>query len=147
MDVQFLPSAQTIFDAQAQSARAAESSNPSGETFHQALCSASSENGKVAENGNVAGAAKQFEALIAGQVLKSVRDASQGGWLGNDDDQTGELTLEMGEQAFAQALANRGAFGIAKIVSESLERGHPKTASSGPDSSSPQALPSKDAPG
>ena len=134
MDVQFLPSAQMVLPSEAQYSPTKDSSNPPAETFHQTLLAASSEDTKIP------GAAKQFEALIAGQVLKSVRDASQGGWLGNDDDQTGELTLEMAEQAFAQALAARGSFGIAKIVTNSLDRGQSKTASSGPASSSPQAL-------
>ena len=138
MDIRFLPSAQTVLSTQAQDSRAKESSNPPGETFHQALLASSSEREKIP------GAAKQFEALIAGQVLKSVRDASQGGWLGNEDDQTGELTLEMAEQAFAQALAARGSFGIAKIVTGSLDRGQSKTASSGPASLAPRALESMD---
>jgi Rod binding domain-containing protein len=138
MNVQFLPSARMALSSEAQDSQTSESSNPRGETFHQALLASSSDGGKIA------GAAKQFEALIAGQVLKSVRDASQGGWLGNDDDQTGELTLEMAEQAFAQALAARGSFGIAKIVTGSLDRGESKTASSGPTSLAPRALESTD---
>ena len=110
MDIQLIHSAHTGLGTEGPDSRTKESTNPPGETFHQALLASSSEGGKIA------GAAKQFEALIAGQVLKSVRDASQGGWLGNEDDQTGELTLEMAEQAFAQALAARGSFGIAKIM-------------------------------
>src|ERR1700694_370683 len=105
MDVRFLPSAQMVLPSEAQGSRTKESLNPPGETFHQALLASSSESGKIN------GAAKQFEALIAGQVLKSVRDASQGGWLGNEDDQTGELTLEMAEQAFGQGWVASGAFG------------------------------------
>ena len=138
MDVQFLPSAQMVLGSEAPDSRTKESSNPPGETFHQTLLASTSESDKVA------GAAKQFEALIAGQVLKSVRDANQGGWLGNDEDQTGELTLEMAEQAFAQALAARGSFGIAKIVTGDLNREHAKTASSGPASPSRQAPSSTD---
>ena len=133
MDVQFLPSARMALGSEAQHSRTKEPSNPPEETFHQALLASSSDSGKIAD------AAKQFEALIAGQVLKSVRDASQGGWLGNDDDQTGELTLEMAEQAFAQALAARGSFGIAKIVTGSLDHGTSKTANSAPASSPLQA--------
>ena len=37
------------------------------------------------------GCGKQFEAMIVGQVLKAAREASDGGWLGTDDDQTGEI--------------------------------------------------------
>jgi Rod binding domain-containing protein len=92
--------------------------NPGGTTFGHLFAQASSENDKIA------GVAKQFEALIAGQVLKAAREASDGGWLGDDDDQTGELTLEMAEQGFAQALGAQGALGIAKMVTASLK---PKT--------------------
>ena len=142
MNVQLSPSARLALGSEAQASQTKEPSNPPGETFHQALLASS----PSSESGKLAGAAKQFEALIAGQVLKSVRDANQGGWLGDDEDQTGELTMEMGEQAFAQALADRGAFGIAKIVTGSLDRGQSRTASSGPASSPPQALESKGAP-
>jgi Rod binding domain-containing protein len=92
--------------------------NPGGATFSHLFAQASSENDKIA------GVAKQFEALIAGQVLKAAREASDGGWLADDDDQTGELTLEMAEQGFAQALGAQGGLGIAKMVTASLK---PKT--------------------
>jgi Rod binding domain-containing protein len=116
-----------------------QASNAAGQTFHQVLANASSETDQIA------GVAKQFEALVAGQVLKSARESEQGGWLGEDDDETGELTLEMAEQSFAQALANQGGFGIAKIVTASLERKHSKAASSGSTSSPAPVRPSKEA--
>jgi Rod binding domain-containing protein len=75
--------------------------------------------------------AKQFEALIMGQVLKAAREASDGGWLGTGEDQTGQLALEMAEQGFAQALAARGTLGIAKLVTSKLRRDGTKAASSG----------------
>jgi len=135
MDIGSITPAQPILASSATGTRANETG---GETFQQALSSASSEQNQIS------GAAKQFEALIASQVLKSIRDANQGGWLGNNDDDTGELTLEMGEQAFAQALAERGAFGIAKVVTEGLARGHSRTANSVPDPSALQARGSKE---
>jgi Rod binding domain-containing protein len=105
-----------------------------GETFDQALAAASSNKpDKIAES------AKQFEALMIGQMLKSARESSGGGWLGNEDDQddqTGSLVMEMAEQGFSQAMAARGGLGIAKMVTANLERGHSKTPSS--DSEGPQ---------
>jgi Rod binding domain-containing protein len=80
---------------------------------------------------------KQFEALIMGQVLKAAREASDGGWLGTGEDQTGELALEMAEQGFAQALAARGTLGIAKLVTSKLKRDETKAASSGRSSLQP----------
>src|SRR6202044_2386523 len=97
------------------------------ETFHHALKSASDTPEKIS------GVAKQFEALMIGQMLKSAREASGGGWFGNEDDQddeTGSLVMEMAEQGFSQAMAARGGLGIAKMVTANLERGQFKAASS-----------------
>jgi Rod binding domain-containing protein len=110
---------------------------PEGETFHQALQTAS---GKTDTPDKTSSVAKQFEALMIGQMLKTAREASGGGWLGNEDDQgdqTGSLVMELGEQGLSQALAAHGGLGIAKMVTANLERGHAKTASS--DSAAPPA--------
>ncbi|HTB18395.1 MAG TPA: hypothetical protein VK708_09770 [Bryobacteraceae bacterium] len=108
---------------------------PENETFHSALKSASDTPEKIS------GVAKQFEALMIGQMLKSARDTSGGGWLGSDDeqdDQTGSLVMEMAEQGLSQAMAARGGLGIAKMVTANIEHGQAqnsaapaKTASSG----------------
>jgi Rod binding domain-containing protein len=100
------------------------------ETFQQALTTASDTPEKIS------GAAKQFEALMIGQILRSARESS-GGWLGdedNQDDKSGSLVMDMAEQSFSQAMAARGGLGIAKMVTANLERSA-KTASS--DSEAP----------
>jgi Rod binding domain-containing protein len=106
------------------------------ETFHQALDAESSrQSDKIAES------AKQFEALMIGQMLKAARESSGGGWLGNEDDQedqTGSLVMEMAEQGFSQAMAARGGLGIAKMVTDNLKPAGSKTASS--DSAAPPGL-------
>src|ERR1700733_763137 len=119
---------------------------PANESFHQAFQSASD---KTDTPEKISGVAKQFEALMIGQILKSAREASGGGWLGNEtdqDDQTGSLVMELGEQGLAQALAAHGGLGIAKMVTASLERStghsaasHAKTPSS--DSETPSLAP------
>ena len=89
------------------------------DSFHRLFANASSDDKKLADT------AKQFEAVMAGQVLKAARASSQGGWLGlNDgqDDQTGEMTVELAEQGLAQGLASTGALGIAKMVVTNLHR-------------------------
>src|ERR1700733_2194493 len=120
---------------------------PANESFHQAFRSASDKaaSDKTDTPEKISGVAKQFEALMIGQMLKSAREASGGGWLGNEndqDDQTGSLVMELGEQGLAQALAAHGGLGIAKMVTANLERsqshaagGQAKTASS--DSAAP----------
>jgi len=63
---------------------------PANESFHQAFRSASdkaaSDNTDTPEK--ISGVAKQFEALMIGQMLKSAREASGGGWLGNERTKT-----------------------------------------------------------
>jgi Rod binding domain-containing protein len=116
---------------------------PENETFHQAFQAASDKKAaadKTDSPEKVAGVAKQFEALMIGQMLKSAREASGGGWLGNEDDQsdqTGSLVMELAEQGLSQAMAAHGGLGIAKMVTANLERGHAKTASS--DAAAPRA--------
>jgi Rod binding domain-containing protein len=64
-------------------------------------------------------AATDFEALMLGQMLKSAREAGEG----EDEEKDPNSTLmEFGEQQFAQALANSGGFGIAKIVVAGLTK-------------------------
>ncbi len=95
---------------------------PENETFHSALQSAAD---KTDTPEKISGVAKQFEALMIEQMLKSARDTSGGGWLGSDDqdDPTGSMVMDMAEQSLSQAMAERGGMGIAKMVTANLERG------------------------
>jgi Rod binding domain-containing protein len=124
MDIQLSPAALTAIPRNhpAPSDGSVISEN---ETFHSALKSASDTPQKIS------GVAKQFEALMIEQILKSARDTSGGGWLGTDDnqdDQTGSLVMELAEQGLSQAMAARGGLGIAKMVTANLERGEPVSA-------------------
>jgi Rod binding domain-containing protein len=108
---------------------------PENQTFQQALDSASDKHDTPEK---ISGVAKQFEALMIGQILKTARESSGGGWLSDEDsqdDQTGSLVMEMAEQSLSQALAARGGLGIAKMVTTNMERGESKTPSS--DSEAP----------
>ena len=80
----------------------------------------------------VKNAAKQFEGLIIGQMLKSMHDAAGSGWLGTGDDQSGSTALELAEEQFAQAMASGGGLGLGTLVEKALTNA-PKTASSGPN--------------
>jgi Rod binding domain-containing protein len=118
---------------------------PENQTFHEAFQNASE---KTDTPEKIAGVAKQFEALMIGQILKSAREATGGGWLesGDDqDDQTGSMVMELGEQGLSQALAAHGGLGIAKMVTANLARHSAasdaaKTASSGSEAPAPQPL-------
>jgi Rod binding domain-containing protein len=136
MDIHFLPG--VTVGQSALTPKTTSPNQPFEGTFQQVL-------GRVVPKSDKAtDAAKQFEALIMGQVLKAAREASDGGWLGTGEDQTGELALEMAEQGFAQALASRGGMGIAKMVAPTLRRDEAKAASSGPVIQSLPVQPSKD---
>ena len=106
---------------------------PDNESFHQALQTASDKAGsdKTDTPEKISGVAKQFEALMIGQILKTARESSGGGWLDSEDDQedqTGSMVMEMAEQGFSQAIAARGGLGIAKMVTANIERGESKSA-------------------
>lgn len=68
--------------------------------------------------------ARDFEALLINQILRSSREEGGGGLTGNDEDgkDANSTMLELGEQQFAQALASRGGLGIAKMVVAGLAK-------------------------
>src|SRR5580704_2069207 len=68
--------------------------------------------------------AKQFEALLIGQMLKSMRD-SEGGWLGTGEDQSSSSAMEYAQENFAQSLAKSGGFGLAALVVKGLQKPAP----------------------
>ncbi len=71
--------------------------------------------------------AKEFEALLVGQMLKSVRESSAGGWMGSDP-QTGSM-MELAEQQLARAIASQGGLGLAGIIVKGLSAGSAEQAS------------------
>jgi Rod binding domain-containing protein len=70
-------------------------------------------------------AAQQFEALLLGQILRSVREASGA----EQSDQAGSCASEFAEQQFALVLARQGGLGLAALIARGLE---PKPAASEP---------------
>ena len=127
MDIQLNPAALSQIPRGPRPTQAAPA-----EGFQAALSEASSD-----QPSKIADAAKQFEALMMGQILKAARESSDGGWLGTGEDNSGQLALDMAEQQFAQAMSSKGGLGIAKLVTSGLERGAAKAATS----DSPAATP------
>jgi len=66
-------------------------------------------------------AAKQFEALLIGQMMKSMHD-SEGGWLGTGDDDSSSSAMEYGQEIFAQSMAKSGGLGLAKMIEKGLQK-------------------------
>ena len=122
---------------------------PENETFHQAFQTAAD---RAAANKDtpekISGVAKQFEALMVGQILKSARESSGGGWLSDEDSQndpTGSMVMELAEQGFSQAIAARGGLGIAKMVTANIERGADRAAGETKTPSSDSEVPAPEA--
>lgn len=63
---------------------------------------------------SAAGAAKQFEALLLAQMLRSARESA------DQDDSTAETMFDVAGQQFAQVLANHGGIGLASMLAKSL---------------------------
>jgi len=66
-------------------------------------------------------AARQFEALLIGQMMKSMRD-SEGGWLGTGSDDSSSSAMEYGQEIFAQAMAQNGGLGLTDLIAKGLEK-------------------------
>ena len=64
-------------------------------------------------------AAEQFEALLLGQILRSVRQ-SGAGWLG-ESDPSADCATDFAEQHFAAMLARQGGLGLAALIARGLE--------------------------
>ena len=65
-------------------------------------------------------AAQQFEALLIGQILRQAH-SSDGGWLGSDDS-SGSCATDFAEEQLANTIAQEGGFGLAKMISQNLEK-------------------------
>ena len=79
-------------------------------------------NTKAASPAKILGAARQFEALLIAQMLKSVKD-SEGGWMGTGEDQAGSSAMEYAQEMFAQTLSANGGLGLSGMVVAGLKAG------------------------
>jgi Rod binding domain-containing protein len=66
-------------------------------------------------------AAKDFEALLIGQMLHSIREESSG-WLGTGDDDAGSAAMGLGEEELAKAISSRGGFGLTHVIESGLRK-------------------------
>jgi Rod binding domain-containing protein len=62
----------------------------------------------------IEGAAKQFEALMIAQMLRTARENTE------DADSSSSTMLDLADQQFSQVLANNGGLGLAKLVVKGL---------------------------
>jgi Rod binding domain-containing protein len=73
------------------------------------------------KQGQLIESARQFEALLIGQIMRTMRE-SAGGWLGSGEDQAGASMAEFAEQQMAQLLSASGGFGLASLIVQGLAR-------------------------
>jgi len=71
----------------------------------------------TAASTKVEGAAKQFEALMIAQMLRTARENTE------DQDSPGSTMLDLADQQFSQVLANNGGLGLARLVVHGLNQG------------------------
>ncbi len=64
----------------------------------------------------IEGAAKQFEALMIAQMLRTARENTE------EKDSSASTMLDVADQQFSQLLANNGGLGLAKLVVKGLTR-------------------------
>lgn len=72
-------------------------------------------------------AAQQFEALMIGEMMRSVRESGSEGWLGSGGDTGDDSAMDMAESQFARALATGGGLGLAKTIEQSVAAQHPES--------------------
>jgi len=66
-------------------------------------------------------AATQFESILIGQILKATQGENGEGWLGDNEDQSAGVTMDLATDFFARALASKGGLGLTRMISASLE--------------------------
>jgi len=81
----------------------------------QTVDAASSE---YAKPKNEAEAAKQFEAMLIGEMLRTAHESGPG--LGGEEDSSGETMWDLSAQEFAQVLADKGGMGLAQLIAQGL---------------------------
>jgi Rod binding domain-containing protein len=78
---------------------------------------------KSADVAKIHSTAQQFEALLIGELLKTSREAGSSGWLGTgDNDEAGQIGMEVGEQEFARMLAASGGLGLSKTIEAGMRQ-------------------------
>lgn len=97
---------------------AAPTTNQPGTSFRDHLKEQSAEDTPE----KILQASKQFEALIIGQLLRTVHESGDGGWLGTGEDEAGGTAMQLAEESFAQSMANSGGFGVSKMIQKHLAK-------------------------
>ena len=74
------------------------------------------------DTAKIRNAAQQFEALLLGQILRTVRESSSG-WLGSGGDSSTDCATEFAEQQVAAVMAQHGGLGLSSLIVSGLKKG------------------------
>ncbi|HTP88045.1 MAG TPA: hypothetical protein VMJ34_13915 [Bryobacteraceae bacterium] len=66
--------------------------------------------------------AQQFEALLIGEMLKTIREAAKDSGSDDDSDSGGESAMDMAQTQFAQSIAAQGGLGLSHMIETGLAR-------------------------
>jgi Rod binding domain-containing protein len=76
--------------------------------------------GRNQPGNKLAGAARDFEALLISEVFKSSHGG--GSWLGTSDHDAGSEAVSFGEEQLAQAIAAGGGLGLSDLIESGIAR-------------------------
>jgi Rod binding domain-containing protein len=71
---------------------------------------------------NAAEAARQFEGLLISQMLRTAHTSGSGAGLGSGEDSSSDTMWDVSAQQFAQVLANQGGLGLARLITQGLQK-------------------------
>ncbi|HWQ56909.1 MAG TPA: hypothetical protein VN442_24690 [Bryobacteraceae bacterium] len=80
------------------------------------------------ESGKLAAVARDFEALLVSELLKTARAAGSEAWLGGED-AAADSAFGLAEQQFSRAIADAGGLGLARLITRGLEDGATRSSS------------------
>lgn len=75
---------------------------------------------KTESSSDIAKAAQEFECLFVTEMLRRTREESGGSWMGGETSAGSDAVMEFAEQHMAKAISQKGAFGISRMIQESL---------------------------
>jgi Rod binding domain-containing protein len=80
-------------------------------------------------------AASQFESLLVGEMLKSMHEDGEEGWLGTGEDQTASSAMQLADEYLAQSISKNGGLGLARMIDSQLEAKYSNPVTSQPPDS------------
>ena len=91
----------------------------------QAAATGASDSSRLSNRANLEKAAKQFESIFVGMMLKSMRSAQDSVGSGLFESDTSKQFRDMQDSQMAKDIGGKGTLGIAKAMTEYMSRNRP----------------------